>query len=140
MASQQQSAGRIGRVAEHIVAAWILRNHDAWVSIMPDAASVDLLVQVRANPMRVLRVQVKAVYTTAAGFRTVNLTKSDGSRYTESDIDFIVACDPDTLTNWVFPVSFARRFGRLRLRKLWSGYAYGWSEESPMFGGWTIRS
>lgn len=137
MTRQQHNAARRGRQAEYLAAAWLL-GHDVWVSIMPDAASTDLMVQRRDFPQRRLSIQVKAVYhKTERGrtFRTVNTSRSDGSVYDSGLVDYVLAVDLDTLTFWLLPAKLGKT--RLRLTGKYSGYAYGWGDRSSVFGGWS---
>jgi len=134
---QQELAPRLGRAAEHVVAAWLLRNNDVWVSAMPDAASVDLVVVPRARPDKRYSIQVKMVFdakSKAGQHRTVNVSKASGIRYNPSEVDFLVAVDIESLTFWMIPVRALKNLGRVRLGKKYSGYALGWHDTCPVFG------
>lgn len=134
MVSQQQSAARVGRAAEYLFMAWLLLRHEnVWVSKMPDASSVDLLLQ-RNGKKRVLRLQIKMTYTSKIGKRLVNLAKSDGSKYTPDEIDFLVAIDTEHAVFWILPVSLASKFGRITLDGRYSGYAYDWHDKHAVLG------
>lgn len=143
LTKQQHDATRRGRSAEYLAAAWLLRNHDVWVSVMPDAASTDLMIQLQSNPRKRLSVQVKRVFDRAltlksgrrTSYRTVNLSRSDGSKYTPELADYVLAVDEDNLMFWLLPVR-AGMPGRIRLTKTYSGYAFGWSDAAPALGGW----
>jgi hypothetical protein len=133
--TQQQNAPRIGRAAEFLALAWLLRNHDVWATQMPDSSSVDLLVQLTVNTREAIRIQVKSTFQ-IDGHRTVNLKKTDGSRYTRDDVDYVIAVDQEHLLFWVLPVHLTSQVGRLRLGGKYSGYAHDWSMSAPEFGGW----
>ena len=133
-ASQQQGAARLGRAAECLVASWLLLRHDVWVSIMPDASSVDMLVTRRAMPERILRLQVKATYD-RGGRKLVNLSKTSGLKYTAEEVDFIVAVDVEARIFWVLPVALTSKFTRLTLGERFSGYAYDWHDRHAVIGG-----
>jgi hypothetical protein len=130
--SQQQNAARIGRSSEHLVIAWLLRNTDTWVTQMPDSSGIDLLVQRTVNTARTYRLQVKTVFF-AGGYRAVNLCRTDGSKYTERELDWIVAVDLDSQTFWMLPTHLTQKFGRLRLTAKYSGYAHRWDDAPGIF-------
>lgn len=131
--SQQQSAARLGRAGELLVGAWFLLRHDVWVSIMPDASSVDMLVQRRTSD-RILRMQIKATYA-RKGRTMVNLAKTNGDKYTAEEIDYVVAVDVEQRVFWVLPVSLAGKFTRLTLDERYVGYRYGWFDRHVIIGG-----
>jgi len=132
--SQQSAAARIGRAAECLVAAWFLLRHPVWVSIMPDASSIDMLVMQQADNTRTIRVQVKAAYISKRSNKlVVNLTKSDGSKYTSADVDFVLAVDVERQMFWVLPIVLASKFGRVNLNNRFSGYQHDWFDSNPLF-------
>lgn len=133
---QQQLAPRLGRSAEHLAAAWLLRNNDVWVCNMPDAASVDMVVVPRDRPSKRYSVQVKAVFDAGGTHRTVNVAKSSGVRYDRDEVDFVLAVDLEAVMFWLIPVSALGTAGRVRLGKKYSGYLLGWHDPCPVFGGW----
>ncbi len=132
--TQQQIAPRLGRAAEHLALAWILRNHDVWATQMADASGIDLLVQRTVDTSRTLRIQVKAVFK-IAGRRVVNLKKTNGSRYTPKDVDWVLAVDLESRTFWLLPTHLTSDLGRLSLGRKYSGYAHGWDDAAVEFGG-----
>jgi len=132
--SQQHRAARTGRAAEMYAAAWLLRNHDVWVAFMPDAASSDMIVT-RAFDDRKFVIQVKAAYPLAkGGHRTVNLTRTNGTRYAERSLDWVLAVDLTSRMIWLLPSHLTSKFKRLRLTEKYSGYAFDWNDKAPVFG------
>lgn len=135
--SQQKSAARVGRAAELLFASWVLYRHNTWVSIMPDASSVDMLVLRQHKPdqdrPREIAVQIKTVYQ-RRGKTVVNLRKSDGSRYTDKEVDFVAAVDMERAIFWLLPIALACKYTGLQLDKRFSGYAYDWFDSHPVLG------
>lgn len=130
--SQQQNAARIGRSAEKLVAAWLLLRHDVWVSEMADASSLDMLVQKGNDAQRLVRLQIKATFL-RKGKTAVDLRKSSGAKYTVAEVDFVVAVDLERAVFWVLPIALAGKFTGIQLDKRYSGYAYDWYDQHPVF-------
>ena len=101
---------------------------------MPDASSIDMLVMQQADNTRTIRVQVKAAYISKRSNKlVVNLTKSDGSKYTSADVDFVLAVDVERQMFWVLPIVLASKFGRVNLNNRFSGYQHDWFDSNPLF-------
>ncbi len=127
--SQQRRAARMGRAAQYAAMAWLLRNNDVWVSDLPDASPIDLVVVPRANPRRRLSVQVKMAYRKAGAKRlTVNLTRADGSRYDGSEVDLVVAVDLSGMNFWVLPVGLLNGQGRIVLGDKYVPCGFTWDQ------------
>lgn len=119
----------MGRAAQMVGMAWLLRNHDVWVSEMPDASQVDAVVIPNARPEKRFAVQFKLAYRKKGAKKlVVNLTRADGKRYAARAVDAVIAVDLATLTFWVLPVATLGGQGRIVLGEKWVSCAYTWDQ------------
>lgn len=130
--SQQQRAPRVGRAAACLAMAWLLKNHDVWVSELPDASSIDAVVIPRLRPEKRFTVQFKAAFRRKGERKLcVNVSTSDGRRYAAREVDAVIAVDLKSLTFWVLPVPALQGQGRIVLGEKWLTCAYSWEQGVP---------
>lgn len=116
-----------GRVAFHMfVAAALEAGWDIFIPLSEESPCDLLLLRNSVYE----RVQIKRVFD-IGGYRTINLKRRDGSRYTMAQIDLIAAVDVTAGTMWLIPFEKLwdkhtnRPLGRLRLTDKWNVHILG---------------
>ena len=121
---QQQNAGRIGRVSEHLAAAWILMHGDVYVATMPDPSNCDLIVMWPDGSSR--SVQVKTAYMSSRGMQMANCASSRGDQY--DGIDYLLIVDQQVFMFWLVPVGAIHERSHMRMGR-YGTYAHAITDE-----------
>jgi len=124
--TQQQNAGRVGRVAEHLAAAWLLRHNNVYVSIMPDPSDCDLVVLFPDGD--IASIQVKAAYWSSRNCMMANCASSRGQLY--RNVEYLLIVDMASGPGdhfYLIPTTVVRERSHLRLAR-YQRYRCFWSQ------------
>ena len=124
---QQRNAGRVGRVSEHLAAAWLLNTTDVYVAMMPDPSNCDLIVLFGDG--RSASIQVKTAYTSRRGVYTANCAGSRGGLY--SNLDYLLVVDQHEPRFWLIPTNVISERSHMRLDN-YGLYRSRW-EQAPVW-------
>jgi hypothetical protein len=123
--TQQTNAGRVGRSAEHLAAAWLLANNNVYVSMVSDPSEVDMVVLPRgANP---ITVQVKTAYIRQDGDwigMVANCARSSGERYC---VDYLLVVVLSTFEFYLIPTAAITEKSRIRVFR-YGAYRHYWGD------------
>lgn len=124
---QQMNAGRVGRVSEHLAAAWLLNTSNVYVATMPDPSNCDLIALFPDG--RRASIQVKTAYWSSRQALMANCVGSRGGRY--DTIDYLLVVDQSQPQFYLIPTDMINERSHMRLNN-YRMYKYEW-EQAPVW-------